>query len=263
MAMLPFMLFVAIITTMTIAMVSASEPKFCNDRTSLFSNYGNVEQSYFFIAETYNIAGDPNIAYNSNTQYREQVEARMTCRGVHCIKKTANGKSWGCVEFGDTAPRHQCYEVEHIIPRANTIDELSECSAFLDISGNFVMAYGKWNGALSNKYYGEKQIIYGDIWDKAYAAVYTKCKGHAPTTKYRCPASGSYAALITVCSFMFACSIVTVVVYLIIKNYANSTTTVPYHDLNHDLNDSDIALDVSDFGSDSNTDSNIDEVKKD
>lgn len=252
------MLFVAGITTIIVSSVSASEPKFCNERTSLFSNYGKVDQSYFFIAETYNIAGDPYLEYPdyNNEKYRNDVEARMKCRGPWCLPTTSNGNSWGCKPVGGTTTS-DCYQAEHIIPKGHSIEELQGCN--VNIAGNIVMAYGKWNGALSNAYYGEKQIIYGDIWDKAYTAVYTKCKGLAPAASYRCSARGSSIVLIVICSFMFACAVVTVVAYLIIKNYANSTTTVPYHD----LNDSDIMLDVSDFGSDSNTDSNIDEVKKD
>ena len=106
----------------------------------------------------------------NNDVFRQYTRNNIKCLGKWCIDK-----QWKC-NFGDSK---NCYNVEHIIPKANSIEEIKNCS--LDIQGNLIMAYGAWNQALSNRYYGEKNIIYSsDIVRSAYKSVYLACHKSEP-----------------------------------------------------------------------------------
>lgn len=129
----------------------------CNDRTKLFGKTN--DNYYYFDPRTYTESSE----YITPRQYRASLT--VPCTGQWCIDN-----QWKC-NFGDSS---HCYNIEHIIPQANDIEEIKGCST--DVVGNMVMAYGGWNQALSNKYYGEKVAIYGSTMVKsAFYSILTAC----------------------------------------------------------------------------------------
>lgn len=139
----------------------------CNERTYIYQNKGYENLDYYYF--------DPNTYIESiipmnNDVFRQYIRNNIKCLGKWCIDK-----QWKC-NFGDSK---NCYNVEHIIPKANSIEEIKNCP--LDVQGNLIMAYGAWNQALSNRYYGEKNIIYSsDIVRSAYKSVYLACHKSEP-----------------------------------------------------------------------------------
>jgi len=151
----------------------------CNEHTSVYQTFGgpdNVDNRYF-VAETYS-AGVPECqTFADNSQFRNKVKANYVCSGRWC---RADG--WTCGQGNK-----QCYEVEHIIPKANTIPGLAECNA--NIYGNVVMAYGMWNLQCSNGKLCEKGEIYGDIYRRALDAMYRCCGREPPSIPPGAPPS--------------------------------------------------------------------------
>lgn len=146
---------------------SPSTPSTCGERTSIYGGELVINIQYY--------AYDPRTYLNQSItmtrdQYRALIQRTIPCTGFWCIDS-----QWKCI-IGDS---RNCYNVEHIIPSANSIPEIAGCST--DVRGNYIMAYGAWNQALSNHYYGEKAMVYGDeIMKSAYAAVHWTCKGAPP-----------------------------------------------------------------------------------
>jgi hypothetical protein len=138
----------------------------CNERTKIFQEHNTDNtNSFYFVKESYSAGEAPDKPNSINNQkFRDAVANKSKCNYEHCIND-----EWKC-----DATNQECYHVEHIIPKAHNIPELSGCD--VNIFGNLIMAYGKWNNQLSNKYLAEKRIIYGDIFDKAYNEVYFNCK---------------------------------------------------------------------------------------
>lgn len=134
----------------------------CDKRTSIYDSHGYLNfNSYYF---------DP-VTYKEDTTsmtvqvYKDYIKNSYPCNGEWCVEN-----KWGCA-LGNSK---NCYNVEHIIPKANTILEIYGCPT--DIRGNLIMAYGAWNQELSNSYYGEKSLIYGSsIFRSAYRSVYRAC----------------------------------------------------------------------------------------
>jgi hypothetical protein len=44
------------------------------------------------------------------------------------------------------------------------------------------MSYGRWNQQLSNTHYGEKLVVYGDIFNQAYQTIYWCCRAQLPAS---------------------------------------------------------------------------------
>lgn len=143
----------------------------CGPRTTMFGPVLVLNNNYYaYDPRTY--AGT-NTTTITPTAYREEIKKTLPCTGTWCIDD-----QWKCI-YSDNARTNDCYHVEHIIPRANNITELRGCS--VDIRGNMIMSYGRWNIALGNSYYGEKSEVYGESWVKsAYTSVYTACHGNPP-----------------------------------------------------------------------------------
>lgn len=139
----------------------------CDERTDLYNIHGNYNlNSYYFDGRTYTESLDIMTRQN----YRYYIKNKLSCIGEWCIEG-----QWKCI-IGNS---QECYNAEHIVPRANKIKELAGCST--DIRGNLIMSYGKWNQLLTNKYYGEKLTIYGaDIVKSAYRSIYRVCHGSDP-----------------------------------------------------------------------------------
>jgi hypothetical protein len=148
---------------------------------------------------------DPTTYFESSNSmtvedYKNIIKSIMQCTGKWCVN--GDGK-WGC-KVGDSK---NCYNVEHMIPKANNISQIKGCS--LDIRGNYIMAYGAWNQALRNDYYGEKTLIYGvEKMKSAYKSVYLSCHGKEPLEypdELCLPVDGSkskYVPLIIIGCFM-------------------------------------------------------------
>jgi len=95
---------------------------------------------------------------NSQTDLRRQYITLLTIMGVSCTGDWCGlDGNFSCADMG-----RQCYEVEHIIDKANTDPDLVGLN--VNIVGNLVMAYGRWNqqvGQLSwNNVVTEKREIY-------------------------------------------------------------------------------------------------------
>lgn len=140
----------------------------CDARTNIYNLHGYFNlNSYYFDSRTYTESD------NSMTSraYKDYIKSTVLCTGQWCIDK-----QWECY----TGNSKDCYNVEHIIPKGNTILEIYGCST--DIQGNLIMAYGAWNQQLSDSYYGEKAAIYGSsIFKSAYNSVYVACHGSNPS----------------------------------------------------------------------------------
>lgn len=139
----------------------------CNIRTSIYNSHGKSNDNYwYFDPQTY----IKTIDIISVSKYRELIKGSILCTGQWCINK-----EWKC----NLSNSRDCYNVEHIIPTANKIKEIANCST--DILGNLIMSYGAWIEQSSNGYYGEKAIIYGNrIVESAYRSVYQACHNKEP-----------------------------------------------------------------------------------
>lgn len=146
----------------------------CNARTEVFNNHGPFnDNNYYFVTDTYTLETYLRCIKVSNRDFKNRLNIIYPCDGIHCVTNTTHRNTWGCKLDNS----QDCYNVEHIIPTANNIPTLRECDT--NIYGNLVMAYGRWNQQLSNSYYGEKYLIYKDIYLRAYTAVYECCKNNA------------------------------------------------------------------------------------
>ncbi len=157
----------------------------CSLRTSVYRVHGASNANWwYFVPNTYGgRLASPciNISDSNNDGYRAAVKAKYPmCVGRWCQYEdpslSGSGPVWSCLPRGSL----ECYQAEHIIPKVNSIPELAGCSP--NIYGNLVMAYGRWNNALGNKYFSEKDEIYGQLFTGAYREVYKCCKGHYPST---------------------------------------------------------------------------------
>ena len=139
----------------------------CDARTAICNSHGYFNiNSYYFDISTYT---EETTSMTAQI-YRDYIKNTIQCTGKWCVEN-----QWKCLP-GDSK---NCYNVEHIIPKANTILEINGCST--DIQGNLIMAYGEWNQQLSNIYYGEKVVIYGStIFKSAYKSIYKACHGSNP-----------------------------------------------------------------------------------
>ena len=116
----------------------------CDDRTSEFNpKFITNPNYYYFDPRTYT---EDKISISAPI-YHTYVILKIRCGGEWCV----NG-NWNCISNNS----NRCYNVEHIIPKNNTIAEIRGCP--VDIEGNYIMAYGAWN-AVNDYYYGEKAII--------------------------------------------------------------------------------------------------------
>lgn len=145
----------------------------CTKKTPTLTNHGiSNANDFFFSPQTY--GGHLNCAnVKTNNDYRKLINTKFPCIGAHCVKASS---PWGCIQYNS----QNCYNVEHIIPEKHNIPELEGCN--VNVHGNLIMAYGLWNQQLSNTFFYEKKLIYGDIFIKAYDSVYYCCKGQIPTS---------------------------------------------------------------------------------
>lgn len=143
----------------------------CDERTRIYNDHGRSNDNYwYFDPRTFTKSTLHAVTKITPQQYKTLINKDVPCVGQWCVDS-----AWKC-NVGDS---QSCYNVEHIIPKGNTIKEIGGCST--DILGNFIMSYGAWNQALSNKYYGEKVEIYGsEIVKSAYISIYKSCFNITP-----------------------------------------------------------------------------------
>ena len=136
----------------------------CNQPTQIFSEYekGEIPKSSIFLSSTYlpKYGFDPCTKYGSRNEYISYLtDNRVACVGPWCL----NGM-FSCSNLGNN-----CWQVEHIIDKSNS--DLSDAGYNVNIYGNIVMAYGKWNQQIGQRVWPivaeEKSIIYGDIYEQA------------------------------------------------------------------------------------------------
>jgi hypothetical protein len=190
--------------------VVAAYDKDCDERTKVLIEHGNSNYNgFYFVDKTY--GGFQSCkTINTNDDFRKYINQKFPCNYEHC--RSGLPAPWGC---GNSK---ECYEVEHIIPKANNIPELEGCNT--NIYGNLIMAYGVWNNQLSNTHFNEKKLIYGEIFDNAYKSVYFCCKGQNPTTipVPNCIVPPSHPSVLAIVIFLFF--IVVLVIGIVIwKNF--------------------------------------------
>ena len=161
----------------------------CSLRTKTFKNRVNRQPiQYYFGPQSYGLGDkcEPTTIDCFSASMRSVV-----CYGKWCIKGSKTG-DWGCELSSVSSPF--CYKPTMIIPN-NNITELAGCNH--DIQGNMIMAYGVWANELGNGSWGEREIIFGDIYYSAYAAVYECCKKKPRTDPQGilCASTGSYVTI--------------------------------------------------------------------
>jgi hypothetical protein len=153
------------------------------------------------------------------------------CSWIHC-----SHDGWKCPDNNV-----DCYHIEHIIPKNNSIPELTGCNT--NIYGNVIMAYGLWNAQLGNKFLPEKYLIYGDVFINAYNSVYKCC--HSGT-------SPIYNPIVNECPikrieywimFLIICVVafISLIIGAILKWLNRDITIVVY-----DYDESNMSVDASD-----------------
>lgn len=134
----------------------------CSGRTTYDEKKLTNANFYYFDPTTYFAASLLNI---NKDVYRTMIKSKIKCTGYWCIDH-----EWKCGTNND------CYHVEHIIPTANKIPDIANCST--DILGNLVMSYGG-----DNRHFGEKIKIYGSkMVQTAYESIYQACYKHKPSS---------------------------------------------------------------------------------
>lgn len=168
--------------TIILAIIALANSQ-CSERSVEYHNWnGNNIVNVYFVPET--IANLTLKIINNNTEFIQDLEnSSIICTGQWCIN-SYQSPLWSC----DIVNR--CYEMMHIIPPFNSINELSGCKiSDYNVRSNLVMAYGMWRwsvdfnvGNIKNKrdvysLIGERQAVFGDtIMQNAYISVYRKCK---------------------------------------------------------------------------------------
>ena len=146
----------------------------CSQHTAIYNAHGKLNDgNFYFVEKTFNYGNEFNpclVMDPNNALFRNYMSNNLPCAGTWCSNVGNNKNGWNC-----KMSNRDCYEVEHIIPKANSIKELEGCDT--NIFGNLIMAYGKWNAALGNGFLCEKEEIYGSlIYNKAYNTVLNCCK---------------------------------------------------------------------------------------
>lgn len=140
---------------------------------SLWGVSGNANNQ-FYDKTTYGGTVYPNPStIVSNKSFRRQINANMICTGAQCH----NGQ-YVCGRYGNT----DCYHVEHIIDY-NMRKFLPDCEKCIDVAGNKVMTWGRWNKALGGvarsnfpAAFSEKTTVYGStMMISAIDAIQTCC----------------------------------------------------------------------------------------
>lgn len=123
-----------------------------------------------FLTDTYlpHLGIDPCLPYTSRSDYIQILtDHNITCSGEWC----SNQGSFSCAGMGI-----DCWQVEHIFDLANS--PYSDLN--LNIYGNIIMAFGRWNNALGTRSWDiveqEKRRVYENIFDQAQRNI-VSCNG--------------------------------------------------------------------------------------
>ena len=141
--------------------------EFCDKRTSIYNSHGYFNiNSYYFDSNTYT----ENIISMTPIAYENHIKSTMACVGIWCVDD-----QWKCDNLKN------CYTGEYIIPNHYIILEIYGCS--VNVQGNLIMSYNKWNQELVKDYYEERTSVYGlSIFRSAYRSIYKACHNSTPTT---------------------------------------------------------------------------------
>ena len=133
-----------------------------SSHTTIYNNEwegrGN-EDDYFYDIDTFEIDEiDLCENFNNNDKFRKKINENVLCDGRWCVDDIFSCK--------DTT---ECYHVEHIIDKRAYPDEC------VNIAGNLIMAYSKWNQGLGGMSLedsiSEKKEIYDSIYEKALLSI--------------------------------------------------------------------------------------------
>jgi hypothetical protein len=127
---------------------SPSPPEACNTETDIYYQYidGDIPASSIYLENTYlpilcGSSIDPCMKYKDRKTYIKLLEENnIECSGPWCI----NG-AFSCGKSGNT----ECWQVEHIIDQSNS--DLVDQGYDVNIIGNVIMAYGKWNNQIGQR----------------------------------------------------------------------------------------------------------------
>ena len=160
--MIQQLIFIAIWMQVGFSACILGNPFCTNTHTQTYIEYenGQLTLPWIFQKDTY----APNLKLISPCQtYKSRNEyiGFLKKAGVSCQNRCING-NYSC-------PTNDCWQVEHIYDTANS--DLSNKGYNVNIYGNLIMAYGKWNQQIGHRIWDivkqEKSIIYGDIFKKA------------------------------------------------------------------------------------------------
>lgn len=141
-------------------------PSPCNTPTDIYYQYidGDIPKSSIYLENTYlpilcGSSIDPCTPYKDRKTYIKILEENnIQCSGPWCIDG-----SFSCGKSGNT----ECWQVEHIIDQSNS--DLVDEGYDVNILGNVIMAYGKWNVQIGQRIWPiveeEKSLIYGNIYN--------------------------------------------------------------------------------------------------
>ena len=156
------------------AIFSASIPdcntKTCTSHTDIYNQYNYTnELSKLYLPDTYlpYHTIDPCKQYTNRNEYiNTLLNNSIYCSGIWCVNN-----EYSCKDVGN-----DCWQVEHIYDKKNSI--LSNKDYNVNIYGNIVMAYGKWNAQIGQRIWSivekEKTDVYGDIMSYAKSNI-LKC----------------------------------------------------------------------------------------
>lgn len=146
---------------------------------------------------------------------RDLVRHNISC-DIHCVNKDKNN-GFNCLQRNN----QDCLNVEHIVDKSNS--DLVKRGNNVNIYGNLIMAYGKWNQAVGRKRCDvseiEKKAIYGSFYDDARRNVIV-CNG------------GSVAVIPwfwVVASIIMIVGGVALVILYLWRNSAQATSPERYH----------------------------------
>jgi hypothetical protein len=193
----------------------------CEKRTVIYDSYGKSNtNNFYFDIRTYT---ESTVSMTAQS-YKDKIKASIPCNGQWCVDN-----QWKCNKT------NQCYNVEHAIPKANDILEIYGCP--VDIEGNLIMAYGAWNQALSNRYYGEKLEIYGStIFKSAYRSIYKACYLKDPISypEELC-LSNDIGLHITIVLLVISLAIIIIGLFLLLR-YKKESTEEIYTNIKSSIN---------------------------
>lgn len=147
----------------------------------------------------------PNKCDDLGKNYRPAYIKILKDNNIQCSGKWCIDGEWKCNRT------NQCYQVEHIVDKANT--PYDNCNPF--ILGNLIMTYGQWNNEIGQKCWDqvlqEKLEVYGkEIFCNAIKNV-VECSNCSISLPLECLDTTSYAntGIIIALVILLLCAVLT------------------------------------------------------